>query len=365
MNVTIHLYTNALNGADPVQVYTAEEVHWQQSWRDDTGPETAQMRVEGDIYSLAQLFYSGLGYHCVAQADGLPVWEGMIYEMDFHAGTIARRRSLTDLYNHVRTAYIDEDNESQMTTPTYSLESIQRYGRRELIVTLDGYNTTSATQYAVTVLQQSGWPWARPSGMARGVYLDVTLAGYATAANWRYVSVGDKSTSTASLWLKEIIQADVEYVAALDIQENGLSVVKIPRSTRRAWNTLQEIAELGDGSSNPWRVYWDTGRTVCYSPISTEPRYVLDASGVFRYYPNGTVVFPWHVRPAVVRDMTYLVRPDEAGSWLDDPRDAYITTVTVTWDGKLSLRFGDYDDVQIADAMRIYENEVGRVLDED
>ena len=359
--VFVEIYTNILGGYSPVAQFQGDAVAWRQSWRDGVGPETAHMRISDQSENvLAQWFFQWLGYHAVAWVDGMQVWEGLIYEMDMHAGAVSRRRSLADMYNYVRCSYIDNNGISQMTGAQTDSASIARYGRRENIVTLEGYNTTSATQYAATALKNTAYPWARPSGMARGQYLDITLAGYATTANWRYVSVGDSTTSTASAWLSEIASTDIEYMASADIDTNSLSVVKVPRPTRRVWNTVQEIAALGDGSSNAWRAYFDVGRVLRYEQIDTAPRYMLTGDGQIRYYPNGAVASPWFVRPAVVRDMTYLVRPSESGSWLADPRDAYMTSVTVNAAGELSLRFGDYDDVQIADAMAIYRAEIER-----
>jgi len=359
-SVTIHLYTNALGDQQPVAVWQADAVSWRQTWTDGIGPETATMTLQDNAHALAAMFYSALGYHVEAWLDGICVWEGMVYEMDLHAGAIARRRSLADMYNHIRCAYIDETNTSQMTSAVYETESIARYGRRENIITLDGYNTSSADAYAETTLAQTAWPWPRPSGQSRGVKLDIQCAGYGLTANWRYVSVGDGSSDTASAWLSEILNADVEYMASSDITTNSLSVVKVPRPTRRAWNTVQEIAALGDASGNPWRVYWDIGRVVRYEQVSTAPRYVIQGGGSIHGYPDGAPVSPWLIRPAVVRDMAYLVRPTESGSWLDDPRDAYIHSVTVSHSGRMSLRFGEYDDVSIMDAMQMYETDVER-----
>lgn len=357
--VTIHLYTSVLDGQRPVRVWSAARVRWRQTWTDGVGPETARMTIRDAPETLAALFYSALGYHIEAWLDGICVWEGLVYEMDLHAGAIARRRSLADMYNHIRCAYIDETNTSQMSAAASNADSIARYGRREDIVTLDGYNTSSADAYAATRLRQAAYPWPRPSGQARGVRLDVQLAGYALTGNWRHVSGGDGSTSTASAWLAEILTADAEFMAGSDISANSLSVVKVPRPTRRAWGAVQEIASLGDASGNPWRVYWDTGRTVHYERVPTSPRYTIHGDAL-RRYPDGARVSPWLVRPAVVRDTAYMVRPAESGSWLDDPRDAYIHSVTVSHDGRMTLRFGEYDDVGIADAVASYRDEVER-----
>jgi hypothetical protein len=288
----------------------------------------------------------------------------MIYEMDLTLEGSTRRRSMDLLSNYVTATYIDEAGDSQTTAPASSSSSIYWYGRKEELLTLDGYARAAAEHYRDTYLKEHAWPWARPVGAMRGMgddQLQVTVCGYVFTANWRYVTWGDGTMDDADNYIQQILSTDcADYLLAGRIGQNTVQVKKSEEIQTRAFDVISEITALGDTSDNPWRFYVSADQRANYMVIDTTPSYYLRGGKLYASAGGSQEIEPWIVTPNVVRDMSYPVKKQDYAGWLADARDFYIEEVEAG-PGGLSLQTELFEESALLAAQQSYEQSMRNV----
>ena len=334
---------------------------WRRSVRATGGPWLGTFRLYDEEAVLRTWFNEYLGYE-IEERYGAPTWRGLIWEMDYTHLGITRRRSLAGVKNAVKGIYTDTTDTVQETTWATKTSSISRFGRMEEILVMDGYLAATVEGRRDKVLAERAWPNAQPTGGrgARTTYLDVSVAGYAFTANNKYVTDADGLTGDADEWVTAIVGTDLEFLAAGRIQANTFQVKRTLNVPQRAWETLTEIASLGDSSLVPWKIYADLNRLVHYEQVDKTPRYFLHGGKLYDATSLKTEVAPWLLEAGVVvRDMEYPVGTAEAGSWLDDNRDIYLEELTVTGDGGLSWSTEDFSETELLAAQEDYLRSLG------
>lgn len=174
----------------------ANEGGWRRSVRSKGGFWRGSFTLYGEIGELATWFDNYLGYRFIETAGG-ETWKGMVYDMLLVNRGVGRRRSLTDPYNHIFTTYINTDDPPKVVTSAavQNSRSIDRFGRREQLLLLDGMPQTAAEAQRDRFLTMYAWPWSRPAAVNTRLLndetsLEVTVCGDIFTANWRYESVG-------------------------------------------------------------------------------------------------------------------------------------------------------------------------------
>lgn len=170
---------------------TTGAANWKRSIRSHGGYWVGSFRLQGPIDFLQDFFANRLGYH-LEESVGVKTWEGMIYDMELQTSGVTRRRTFDDMYNAVKTAYINQNNEGKITSFNTDTQSIASYGRREVILARDGLQLSAAEKVRDTFLKENTWPWARPVAVLRRTRqptLIVRACGYVFTGNWRYVTV--------------------------------------------------------------------------------------------------------------------------------------------------------------------------------
>jgi len=357
-NYALHLYQPVVAGSD-FEANLSEWHDWRRSIRMQGGFWQGSCWTEGDAGKLLDLFNRWLGCHVQERAGGVTSWEGLVYELEITIGGAKRRRSLDDVVNAVACTY---QSGGVVATTAYSTQdqSIARFGRKEDVLTLDNYPLATAEAYRATFLKENTWPWPRP--MALGAYgearLDLHACGYAFTANWMFVEEGDATTDDADDWLIDVVgmatglssnhggatsgAGDCQFLKTKNVAANTLQVAKQCLSPTRGWDLLAELAALGDADGDPWQVWVDTGRVVNYNQISVTPRYYMRRGVLYDTAGGRNAVNPWHVRPAVVRDLDYPVSGAGRGMYLTDNRDAFVEEVEVDAEGQIALRTATY-----------------------
>ena len=352
-NYALRLFSPLKQGCGFVADISRVAKDWKRTIRLQGGFWQGGFRVEGTLAELQEWFFNWLGYHVEERAGGVVTWEGMIYEMELAAFGVRRRRSLELMRNYVRGVYQRYDGRQMPTPAASNANSINRYGRKEDVISVQG-NEATALQQRDTVLSEAAWPRPQPVSAVRGggaATLDVQVCGYVFTANWRYVS-GNYWDGTqmvnVSDWIAEIAAADcAEFLTITTglIRANTLQVNKfIQGSTNlqgaavRAWDFLQELTAFGDANSQPWRLWVDVERRLHYDHVAMTPRYFLRGGQIYTAAGGQTSVEPCAVRPGVVRDLQYLTGRDEPGSLLADTRDMLVEEVEVAANGQVSLR---------------------------
>lgn len=109
------------------------------------GPAWAEIRVEGDTVSLWSVL-TWLAYRIEIQADdGSPYWWGQVDEVSLSFGPVTIGVSLASVANALAVIW-SQDGEGGVTDFATDTDSINRYGRRELILSVDGVDLTGAEQ---------------------------------------------------------------------------------------------------------------------------------------------------------------------------------------------------------------------------
>jgi hypothetical protein len=358
---TLRLYNSVLQGTGFAADISDAAANWKRNIRALGGFWQGSFTLNANTAEMAQAFQTWLGWHVQEHSAGNVTWEGMIYEMEFEQGGVKRRRSLDLMSNAIRATYTDPTTNAA-TTLAYTTQdqSIARYGRRENTLVVGTLTTASATAQRDTALKENAWPWARPVSLslknAKPV-LTVKVCGYVFTLNWEYTSVQDGATGNVSTFINDIIVADCPFVSVGVIRTNTLQVKRATALTNRAWDTLRDQVVFGDASGNPWRLYVDVGRKVYYEQIVTTPKYYLFDGGLRSSIGESVGVFPWLVRPAVVRDSTYPVTRAETGSFLSDARDMWIPEVEVDAHGNIMPKTDLFDEGDILAAQAKLEQE--------
>lgn len=312
---------------------------WTRSWH--LGPWQGKFELRGREEYLASWFYERLGYHLEEHVSGGLTWDGMVYEMELAAAGSIRRRSLEKVLNAVKTIYTTTAGASAETGWYTTVNSVNRYGRKEHVESIGEYPQAAAEANAQDILMKNAWPRPVPVGMRPDVsepVLRVTVLGYAFTANWKYVSTADGNTGDVSAWIEAIAGTDLQFLRIGRIGGNTLPVKReLEVGKIRAWDQLQELADLGDTSFNPWLLYVDVGRRLIYEPLPSVPRYFWRRGKLYDRAATSQAVNPWFVRPAVVRDLSFPAGSVEPGSHFADSRDAWLPQVEVSADGQLAL----------------------------
>lgn len=361
--LSLRLYEPVLYSTTFLEDISLEAVlSWRRSTRRMGGYWRGSFTLAGDKSRLAKFFYERLGCHLVERWQGMPTWEGMIYEMDLTIGGTTRRRSLDLMANYVTASYFNAVNIAQSTDPASNANSIKWFGRREELLSLDGYTQTTAETARDTYLKEHAWPWARPVGAGQVMdnELVVTVCGYAFTANWRYETVGDGTNANVSDYISELITTDCEWLQSGRIGTNTLQVKKDTSIPERVYDVIAEQTGLGDANGAPWRFYVDNDRRANYQLIGTTPEYFLRGGKVYAAAGGSQEIAPWIVRPAVVRDMSYPVSKWDYSGWLGDARDFYIEEVEAG-PGGLVLKTELFEEGEIMAAQAAYQSQLDRV----
>ena len=319
---------------------------WKRSIRRNGGYHRGQFTLVDDTpdhsksAALANFFYQNLGTHFEERAGGQVTWEGMIYEMDLAIGGVVRRVSLEKLYDHVMVKYTDENGKPKNGTPVYNQKSIDRYGRREEIIPLDGFPTASAEGAQATFLKENSWPWARGVGnnITKEPTLTIRPCGYSFTANWRFSSITGGLTNLSD-FIKAIVPADFEFLNLGSVDTNTFQVKQTQNIPQRCWDLILFLLELGDSTENIYRAYVDNNRRFNYKQIDpTFVEYYLRGGKFYNSAGGSQEVNYWQFHPGVCRDMDSPISKSQYNPWFADGRDFYLDEVefgddmeTPTW----------------------------------
>jgi hypothetical protein len=281
-----------------------------------------------DVY-LREWFENRLGYRHVESIGGAVTWEGIIWTLDLSLDGIAERYDMAEIFNAVQSIYRDSAGAQQTTSWYIDQDSIDRYGRRELILVLDHVAAAEATAQAETTLALKSQPVVTPIAIDPELEdrLKVTAVGESFTMNNRYVTAGDGTTDDISTYVTEIINTDCDNIDPGVIESNTLQILKETDLPIRAWDLLLRLAESGDASDNPWRLtvgggyasYQQADNTPLYEWRGRNPGLTSRLGGQS----------DWQLQPGVLRNLTRRQRTLPTGTFFDDGRDSIIGEVVM------------------------------------
>lgn len=357
---TVHLSSNTATSArgsvgDALNPYI---VSYRQVTKRMGGYWTCNFTLKADKQRLLDWFYQLLGQQVRCHISDLTCWMGMVYDTTLYLGNMTRIRSFEDMVNAVKSTYIDDDGNVQNSSFSVNQSSIDEFGRKEEIITLDQFDQTAAEQRRDTYLKDYAFPYpiAIGSNFSPTPTLEVMACGYAWTANWKYVSTTTLTGASDDVdgFLNAIITNDVEFLTLGKIQTNTTPTKRAADIPIRAWDLITDLTSLGDSNYDPYKSYVDENKRFYYEELDFGARYSLRDQKVYGGVGSSIETNPWLIEPAVCRDLDYPVSRAEYNSPYSDARDFYIDEVEVRMGGEVTFKTIDFDEGEIITAQQEY-----------
>lgn len=165
-------------------------------WREEGGPFSGQVRVDGELpalNNLAQLLRCPVS---VCDAGGSPAWWGFVNSLGLHLDGVVYRLSLDGLANRVAVRWSDEDPYLEEAQSSYQyqtaweddLPSQRQFGIKEMVFSIGEGRLAEALAARKTHLNARRLPHAdsRPEGgEGRPPYGVLHLQGWYATLGWR------------------------------------------------------------------------------------------------------------------------------------------------------------------------------------
>jgi len=312
-----------------------------------------------------EVYYNWLGYHIEERAGAAISYEAMAYALELEVAGVRRRRGFETFANHVKANYTDTSSNPQTTAAATDAESIKRYGQYEEILSpgegeyaaavansrRDRYLELYANAPSVPISINLDGADDKAQGQimgARNAIVAVQLCGYIFTAQWKHVTTNDDATGNVSAWIDSIVTTDCEFLSSTQITTNALQVKRTLGEAARAWDVLQDMTALGDGTS-VYTLKVIPGRGVVYAPLDTTPQYYILPGGIFQRIGANQTVNPWLLQPGIYRDMRYPVGgvPLDGATIYEDIRDILVEEVEVSQEGNVTLKTAAFEESEL------------------
>jgi hypothetical protein len=205
-------------------------IRWQRSYRRQGGFWVGTLDIPADrrvsIEQLERVWFNGGLMKRFKEATGSTVtWEGVVWEVELTRDGVKRSRSVADVWNASRVIGRNESGDPLDSGWYTNQASINRYLRRELILTVDRATSAQAIAEAQNVLVESAeaWPQRKQFGKDLEDGVRVTVVGDVFTANNRYVSVASPGTTdTVSDHITSILTTDCDLLKPTSITANSV-----------------------------------------------------------------------------------------------------------------------------------------------
>lgn len=313
------------------------------------------------VDELKYWYNNMLGHHVVERSGGIVTWEGMIYEMTLNHMGISRLKTYDELYNYVTATYIDNADppETQTSGPAYTQQSIDRYGRKEELLSMDNHDQETAEARRDVFLKEFGWPRNYPvqggSEVNESASLDVTVVGYVYTMNFRYTTTANGATDNVSDWIKDMVTDDcAEFINLGRVDSNTTSVTRDVEITERVWDLIAEFAPK-TASQKIYRPFVSNNRYFEYHDLDlTVPQYLI-RNGALLDANSRFVVNAWQIKPALVRDLDYTITRSDYAGIFNDARDFIPDEIQVGVDSGFSWSSLEFSETEQIASLQDYE----------
>ena len=128
-------------------------------WDGEILMDTSTDRVTLDY--MTQWFENRLMYRVLELVGAYATSEWLVWEMELTSDGLVQTLNMDDVWNAVKVVYTDTSGNRQETDYFIDQTSIDRYLRRELILTLDQVSAAQAISEAESVLANSSFPYPK------------------------------------------------------------------------------------------------------------------------------------------------------------------------------------------------------------
>lgn len=265
------------------------------SWSVMGGPKKAEIRAQGaelDLWELAEYARQPV---IIYSDKGDAVWWGFVAEMRIDIGAWSIGVNIDTMSNYIGVAYEDDADGGlpKITAWTEATDSTAEYGRKELLISSSGSNSTHALAARDKFLAEKKYPIPviNPRGKGEN-QATLFCRGWFDTLAWRYYkNEGTDQVDTATQ-VSDIVTSCGEFIAGVRLDTS--SGITTAETRDGNGNGLYEISELLKmGTSNYRRMLCEV-QLDRYLRVYEEPTLAGNASfilkdGSFRdYYDTET-----------------------------------------------------------------------------
>jgi hypothetical protein len=321
------------------------------------------MSLATSIDKMDDWIAEGLGRHIEVHNDALEIcWAGFVNQIDASYGPLSVTRGpLLDVANRVDVVFAGVD--VTVIPPTTGVQtatgvaddadSQALYGIVPKILTPGGVSATDAARIRDTFLEEHKLPVTSHDFSSAGApptSLTLHCLGYVHWLMWPYNQVVSVGTVNASAKITTVLAADpnLAWLAwdTTGVDTNTLQVFRYEYEDNLAWDILKDTAARGDANDDRWLIGVYADRAVRYelAPSTVEYNMMLSDPAKRVTTESGTEVPYWDVLPGKWLLFTDFL-PGRAipSSLREDPRAAFLESVTFTAPNTLMFKGGKYD----------------------
>lgn len=312
------------------------------------GDFAASFQFSADDVTLERWRDNYLGAHFVEYFGTITAFMGYINTLRLTYNGQLQVVSLDEVFNNIAVRYqTDSSAAAALTAFATHSASIARYGTKTLVVSVNGYmSSTRAGQYRDVLLnrlalprvftQEVNWAQQQPT-------LQVDVKGYVNTLNWQSFVNTSKLGQNASVAITNALSG-ADFVTSGSITTNTAQEV-VEADNEPVWDRIRRITEHGDASGNTWLAGCYQGRALNYwQPSLSTITYRYNAKA-FRqerrrviYDANGAEIPEALIQPGyLIFSQDLLPGVPLASTLLDDPRVIFIGAIDFSKDG-LALR---------------------------
>jgi hypothetical protein len=305
-DLQVSFYDRALDGLQDISNlrYIVDELNWVAQG----GCSSAKAVVSGEIlrvWDLAEKLRYGIE---IKDGLGRSVWWGFLSDIRIRINAIEIGVSIDSMFNSVKVAYSFVDpgtaivGERKTTSAATDSDSINEYGTKELVSSMDGLSDDAADRRRDSILQNFKWPVGvgniigskesirRAFDENQVIEAELYMRGWFETLGWRYATETGTDLVITTDQISDLITTYGEFITGTDIDEQSA----ISSSQFRDGDTQvkDEILSLLDaGGQNDRRllcsVNVDRRLLVWEEPDLSEIDYQMDSFGVV-YELDGT-----------------------------------------------------------------------------
>lgn len=265
------------------------------------GPDYAEIAVDGGNSNTRWEIFNWL--RCpvmITNRREEVVWWGYIARAEMALGSVGLSVSLDSMYNRIAVAYSYVEagsasvGERRTTAWTQDDDSVNEYGQKELLASVDGATTSQADSVRDALLSQRKLPQAVPRPAQEGQQIRLTCRGWWTTLAWRYYSNSNTTSVETTTQISSMISSAGEFINSTDIVDaSGINSSEYRRGDGTLLDEVVELLRTPNGSGDLLTATITTDRD-----LRIEAEASSSASTDWLLEPNGQFRTPLGVRPS-------------------------------------------------------------------
>lgn len=152
------------------------------------GPDAATINVSGDKNALSDVLTWLNCRVVIHNSAGLPVWWGLVQAAAVTLDGVEYALDASQVINRMAALYVDEGSQAQVTAWVEDAHSVSLYGRREMRMSAQATNGTTALAQATRIVNERSAPLRSVAAGSGEDGATLRCVGYWRSLEWRYWS---------------------------------------------------------------------------------------------------------------------------------------------------------------------------------